>query len=77
MFYAVIDMIYYDCECCHLFLEEAQRLLVNFSWDPPIYELAVKALDNESFCSEEGVLSSACGLLEALCSSGKCTLVIR
>lgn len=51
-----------------ILLDEAQKILLEFRWDPPVYELAVKAM--ETFREEEGVQSAACGILEALCSSG-------
>ena len=50
-------------------LDEAQKILLEFNWEPPVYELAVKAL--KDFSQEEGVQSAACGILEALCAHGK------
>jgi hypothetical protein len=49
--------------------EKAQKILLEFNWEPPIYELAVQAL--KDFSQEEGVQAAACGLLEALCAHGK------
>lgn len=57
---------------CRFCAEEAQKILLEFSSEPRVYELPVNAMrrfqrDNEV---HERLQAASCGLLEALCSHG-------